>query len=102
MRLSPKWHRATRMAPSATASASADGLPSPARAGNPVMQTNYATDPAPLVHEGRNSDILRTSSGITSEKISDATSDSPTGPWTVRGDVMGACSTFANHPGVVD
>jgi MYXO-CTERM domain-containing protein len=37
-----------------------------------------------------------------SEKISYATSDSPTGPWTVRGDVMGAGSTFTNHPGVVD
>jgi len=37
-----------------------------------------------------------------SEKISYATSDSPTGPWTVRGDVMAAGSTFTNHPGVVD
>jgi len=37
-----------------------------------------------------------------SEKISYATSNAPTGPWTVRGDVMGAGSTFTNHPGVVD
>jgi hypothetical protein len=37
-----------------------------------------------------------------SEKISYATSDGPTGPWAVRGDVMGAGSTFTNHPGVVD
>ncbi len=36
------------------------------------------------------------------EKISYATSNSPTGPWTVRGDVMGSGSTFTNHPGVVD
>jgi len=37
-----------------------------------------------------------------SEKISYATSDSPTGPWTVRGDIMDPGSTFTNHPGVVD
>src|SRR6188768_1250456 len=36
------------------------------------------------------------------EKISYATSNAPTGPWTVRGDVMGVGSTFTNHPGVVD
>jgi MYXO-CTERM domain-containing protein len=37
-----------------------------------------------------------------SEKLSYATSNAPTGPWTVRGDVMDAGSTFTNHPGVVD
>jgi MYXO-CTERM domain-containing protein len=37
-----------------------------------------------------------------SEKISYATSDSPTGPWTIRGDIMAPGSTFTNHPGVVD
>jgi arabinoxylan arabinofuranohydrolase len=36
------------------------------------------------------------------EKISYATSNSPTGPWTVRGDIMGTGSTFTNHPGVID
>jgi len=36
------------------------------------------------------------------EKISYATSDSPTGPWTTRGDIMAAGSTFTNHSGVVD
>ncbi|AUX40466.1 carbohydrate-binding protein [Sorangium cellulosum] len=36
------------------------------------------------------------------EKISYATSNSPTGPWTVRGDIMGAGSTFTNHAGIVD
>jgi arabinoxylan arabinofuranohydrolase len=36
------------------------------------------------------------------EKISYATSNAPTGPWTVRGDVMGSGSTFTNHPGIVD
>lgn len=36
------------------------------------------------------------------EKISYATSDSPTGPWTVRGDVMAAGQIFTNHPGIVD
>lgn len=37
-----------------------------------------------------------------SEKISYATSNSPTGPWNIRGDVMDAGRTFTNHPGVVD
>ncbi len=37
-----------------------------------------------------------------SEKISYATSDSPTGPWNRRGDIMEAGSTFTNHAGVVD
>ncbi len=36
------------------------------------------------------------------EKISYATSDSPTGPWTYRGDIMGPGSTFTNHAGIVD
>ena len=36
------------------------------------------------------------------EKISYATSNSPTGPWTVRGDIMGPGSTFTNHAGIVD
>ncbi|HEU5077378.1 MAG TPA: glycoside hydrolase family 43 protein [Polyangiaceae bacterium] len=36
------------------------------------------------------------------EKISYATSDSPTGPWTVRGDIMGPGVTFTNHAGVID
>src|SRR5688572_22851362 len=28
-------------------------LPTPARADNPIVQTNYTADPAPMVHEGR-------------------------------------------------
>lgn len=36
------------------------------------------------------------------EKISYATSNSPTGPWTTRGDVMDSGSTFTNHAGVID
>jgi hypothetical protein len=36
------------------------------------------------------------------EKISYATSNSPTGPWTFRGDIMGAGPTFTNHAGIVD
>lgn len=36
------------------------------------------------------------------EKISYATSNGPTGPWTVRGDIMGPGSTFTNHAGIVD
>jgi arabinoxylan arabinofuranohydrolase len=37
-----------------------------------------------------------------SEKISYATSNAPTGPWTVRGDIMDPGSTFTNHAGIVD
>jgi MYXO-CTERM domain-containing protein len=40
--------------------------------------------------------------GSSNEKISYATSNSPTGPWTVKGDIMGSGSTFTNHPGVID
>ncbi len=36
------------------------------------------------------------------EKLSYATSNSPTGPWTTRGDIMGSGSTYTNHPGVID
>jgi hypothetical protein len=36
------------------------------------------------------------------EKISYATSDSPTGPWNNRGDIMASGATFTNHSGVVD
>jgi arabinoxylan arabinofuranohydrolase len=37
-----------------------------------------------------------------SEKITYATSDSPTGPWAIRGDIMAPGSTFTNHAGIVD
>ena len=40
--------------------------------------------------------------GSSNEKISWATSSSPTGPWTVKGDIMGSGSTYTNHPGVID
>lgn len=40
------------------------------------------------------------------EKLSYATSDSPLGPWTYRGDIMpaqsGAGASFTNHPGIID
>ncbi len=36
------------------------------------------------------------------ERISYATSDSPEGPWTFRGDIFGNPSIATNHPGVVD
>ena len=36
------------------------------------------------------------------EKLSYATSNSPTGPWTAKGDVMDAGKTYTNHPGVID
>ena len=36
------------------------------------------------------------------EKISYATSNSPTGPWNYRGDIMDAGNTYTNHPGVVE
>lgn len=37
-----------------------------------------------------------------SEKISYATSSSPNGPWTFKGDIFGNPSIGTNHPGVVD
>jgi beta-xylosidase len=40
--------------------------------------------------------------GESTEKLSYATSDSPTGPWNTRGDVMAAGSTYTNHAGIVD
>jgi len=36
------------------------------------------------------------------EKISYATSNSPTGPWTFKGDIFGNPSIATNHPGIVD
>ena len=38
---------------SATALAIAAAIPSPARADNPIVQTSYTADPAPMVYEGR-------------------------------------------------
>ena len=46
--------------------------------------------------------VIYAAQGTGSEKISYATSDSPTGPWTVRGDIMASGPTYTNHPGVVD
>lgn len=40
--------------------------------------------------------------GGQTEKISYATSNSPTGPWSVRGDIMAAGTTYTNHAGVID
>jgi arabinoxylan arabinofuranohydrolase len=36
------------------------------------------------------------------EKISYATSNAPTGPWTYKGDIFGNPSIATNHPGIVD
>ena len=38
---------------SAMALAIVAAIPSPARADNPIVQTYYTADPAPMVHEGR-------------------------------------------------
>lgn len=46
--------------------------------------------------------MVYAATGTGSEKLSYATSTSPTGPWTVRGDIMDSGKTFTNHPGVVD
>ncbi|MBN2530729.1 MAG: family 43 glycosylhydrolase [Deltaproteobacteria bacterium] len=40
--------------------------------------------------------------GGSTEKISYATSNSPTGPWNTKGDIMDSGQTFTNHPGIVD
>ena len=37
-----------------------------------------------------------------SENISYATSNSPTGPWTSKGSIMGSQNSYTNHPGVTD
>lgn len=40
--------------------------------------------------------------GGNTEKISYATSNSPKGPWTIRGDIMAPGRTYTNHAGIVD
>ncbi|HOV27413.1 MAG TPA: carbohydrate-binding protein [Pseudobacteroides sp.] len=40
--------------------------------------------------------------GNGNENIQYATSNSPTGPWTHRGTIMGSQNSFTNHPGVID
>lgn len=46
--------------------------------------------------------MVYAASGGGSEKISYATSNRPTGPWTYRGDIMDAGRTYTNHPGIVE
>jgi arabinoxylan arabinofuranohydrolase len=46
--------------------------------------------------------MVYAASGNGSEKISYATSNRPTGPWTYKGDIMDAGRTYTNHPGIVD
>ncbi|HEY3498373.1 MAG TPA: glycoside hydrolase family 43 protein [Polyangiaceae bacterium] len=46
--------------------------------------------------------MVYAASGTGTEKLSYATSNGPTGPWTTRGDIMPSGSTYTNHPGVVD
>lgn len=46
--------------------------------------------------------MIYAASGGGSEKISYATSNRPTGPWTYKGDIMDAGRTYTNHPGIVD
>jgi arabinoxylan arabinofuranohydrolase len=40
--------------------------------------------------------------GGNTEKISYATSNSPRGPWTIRGDIMASGPTYTNHAGIID
>lgn len=53
MRLNTTWYQARSMTLSAMALAIVAAMPSPARADNPIVQTSYTADPAPMVHEGR-------------------------------------------------
>ena len=55
MLLNTTWYRARGMTLSAMALAVAivAAMPSRARADNPIVQTFYTADPAPVVHEGR-------------------------------------------------
>jgi arabinoxylan arabinofuranohydrolase len=46
--------------------------------------------------------LVYAATGNVTEKLSYATSDSPTGPWTTRGDIMPSGTTYTNHAGVVD
>lgn len=46
--------------------------------------------------------MIYAASGNGSEKISYATSNRPTGPWTYKGDIMDAGRTYTNHPGIVE
>lgn len=46
--------------------------------------------------------MVYAATGGGSEKLSYATSNSPTGPWSAKGDVMDAGKTYTNHPGVID
>jgi arabinoxylan arabinofuranohydrolase len=46
--------------------------------------------------------MVYAASGSGSEKISYATSNRPTGPWTYKGDIMDAGRTYTNHPGIVE
>ena len=52
MRRNIPWYR-TRASLSALAMTLCAVLPSPARADNPIVQTSYTADPAPMVYEGR-------------------------------------------------
>ena len=54
MRLNTTWYRARRMTLSAMALAIVivAAIPSPARADNPIVQTSYTADPAPMVYDG--------------------------------------------------
>src|SRR5690348_4368120 len=42
--------------------------------------------------------MVYAASGSGNEKLSYATSNAPTGPWTTRGDIMPSGSTYTNHP----
>ena len=46
--------------------------------------------------------MVYAASGSGNEKLSYATSNSPTGPWTTKGDIMPSGNTYTNHPGVID
>jgi len=46
--------------------------------------------------------MVYAASGTGTEKLSYATSNGPTGPWTTRGDIMPSGTTYTNHPGVID
>lgn len=46
--------------------------------------------------------MVYAANGGGNEKISYATSNRPTGPWTYRGDIMDAGNTYTNHPGIIE
>lgn len=67
-----------------------------------VNMSNYTEGPWFYKRESLYYLVYASIVGGGSEMLSYATSNSPTGPWTARGNIMPSGKTFTNHAGVVD